>query len=305
MPNNDSGWPVLSEMVDLGIEPLLHEDESSSLDFKRDQYDFDHASDDKKGELLKDVLAFANAWRRSEAYILIGVDEVRGGRSRPVGVDHHLDDATLQQFVNSKTQKPIVFAYRVQRVDDVEIGVISIAVQDRPFFLRRDFGRLKKDTVYLRQGSSTNTADPDEIVRMGLSTNQAAPPMLSVVATVLNAYKGEFVVGVSNAVGSGVARAPYLELDPPGPFMLGQYGLDGNGLGNHGLPLLPRGAGSTRQKFAGTADVVLHPGTSRDVTRIDWHGAQGKVPPHIDLPYAVGADGVAVAEGTIRITFSV
>jgi Ni,Fe-hydrogenase III component G len=57
------------------IEELLNEEESSTLDFKRDQYKFDTAtSDHVKSELLKDVLAFANTWRRTEAYILIGVD---------------------------------------------------------------------------------------------------------------------------------------------------------------------------------------------------------------------------------------
>jgi hypothetical protein len=45
------------------LESLLHEDESTSLDFKRDQYPFDAATDEQKSELLKDILAFANAWR--------------------------------------------------------------------------------------------------------------------------------------------------------------------------------------------------------------------------------------------------
>jgi hypothetical protein len=153
-------------MKDLLIEALLHEDESSSLDFKREQYLFDGASDDEKSELLKDILAFSNAWRRSDAYILIGVEEVRGARSRAIGVRRHLDDAKLQQFVNSKTQKVLRFSYQVSVVDGVEIGVISIPVQSPPFFLRKDFGRLKKDTVYTRHGSSTSIADPDEIARM-------------------------------------------------------------------------------------------------------------------------------------------
>jgi len=34
----------------------------------------------------KDVLGFANAWRRSEAYILIGVQDVRGSRSDVIGI---------------------------------------------------------------------------------------------------------------------------------------------------------------------------------------------------------------------------
>jgi hypothetical protein len=45
------------------VERLLYEEESSELDFKREQYRFIGASDNDKGELLKDVLAFANSWR--------------------------------------------------------------------------------------------------------------------------------------------------------------------------------------------------------------------------------------------------
>ena len=64
------------------LEELLNEDEGSTLDFKRDQYPFEGADDDLKAELLKDILAFVNAWRRTDAYILIGVEEVKGGRSK-------------------------------------------------------------------------------------------------------------------------------------------------------------------------------------------------------------------------------
>ena len=41
------------------IERLLYEEESDYLDFKGDQYAFVNASDDQKGELLEDILAFA------------------------------------------------------------------------------------------------------------------------------------------------------------------------------------------------------------------------------------------------------
>jgi predicted HTH transcriptional regulator len=82
---------------------LLNENESTSLDFKRDQYPFVGATDDEKSELLKDILAFTNAWRHADAYILIGVDEKQD--NSVVGVSAHFDDASLQQFVNSKTQR--------------------------------------------------------------------------------------------------------------------------------------------------------------------------------------------------------
>ena len=70
------------------FERLLYEGESTALDFKNERYRFPKATDDDKSELLKDILGFANAWRRSEAYILIGVEDVLGGapKSSPTGV---------------------------------------------------------------------------------------------------------------------------------------------------------------------------------------------------------------------------
>jgi hypothetical protein len=152
------------------LEALLYEDESTTLDFKREQYPFEKASDEHKSELLKDILAFANAWRRTEAYILVGVEEVKGGRSIVKGITHHLDEASLQQFVNSKTNRPVSFSYRAIQYEEKQIGVIQIAVQERPIYLKENFGKLSKETIYIRRGSSTGCADPDEIARMGAAT---------------------------------------------------------------------------------------------------------------------------------------
>ena len=163
------------------IEQLLHEDESTSLDFKRDQYRFQGADPVTKSELLKDILAFLNSWRRSPAYILIGVDEVRGGRSQVVGVTEHLDDAQLQQFVNSKTQRPVTFSYRRTSIEGKNIGLIKIPIQERPVYLQRDFGKLAKERVYIRRGSSTAEASPDEVARMGAAVATESTPTLGLM----------------------------------------------------------------------------------------------------------------------------
>jgi len=151
------------------IENLLHEEESSLLDFKRAQYRFRLASNEDKSELLKDIIAFANAWRHAPAYILIGVREVKGSRSKVVGISEHIEDANVQEFVNKKTQRPITFSYTAQEFDGKQIGVITIPVQDRPFYLKQDFGTLKASTVYIRRGTSTDIASPDEIAKMGIT----------------------------------------------------------------------------------------------------------------------------------------
>ena len=70
-----------------------------------------------------------------------------------MGITQHFNDANLQQFVNSKTQKPISFSYHIEPVDSVEIGVIRLPIQERPFFFRADFGRLKCSKQAISQTS--------------------------------------------------------------------------------------------------------------------------------------------------------
>lgn len=152
------------------FENLLNESESDYLDFKQDQYRFDGATEEEKSEILKDILAFANAWRRTDAYILVGVREVKGGRSQVVGISKHIDDASLQQFVNSKLQKPISFFYTAFEFEGKQVGIIHIPVQERPFYTKQKYGKVKPHVVYLRRGSSTDEAEPDEIARMGVAS---------------------------------------------------------------------------------------------------------------------------------------
>jgi Putative DNA-binding domain len=149
------------------VSQLLFASEGDSLDFKKEQYAFAQASDDQKSEFLKDILAFTNSWRRDDAYILIGVEEVKGGRPNIVGVSDHLEDASLQQFVNSKTSSPVTFAYHPVEFEAKQIGVIHIPVQRRPAYLKKRYGKLEAEKVYLRRGSSTDLAKPDEIAQMG------------------------------------------------------------------------------------------------------------------------------------------
>jgi hypothetical protein len=155
------------------IEQLLNENESAYLDFKRDQYHFEGVDDNEKSELLKDILSFANAWRRTDAFILIGVEEVKGGRNKVIGVNSHLDDHSLQQFVNKKTQKPVDFEYKALVFEGLHLGILRIRLQDRPIFLTKNYGRLKKNIVYIRRGSSTDEASPDEIAKMGITSFEA------------------------------------------------------------------------------------------------------------------------------------
>jgi len=154
------------------IENLLCQSEGTAIDFKKEQYPFQKATDEQKSELLKDILAFANSWRQNEAYIVIGVEEVVGERHIPVGTEEHFDDSQLQQFVNGKTNRKVTFAYEVHLLEGKKFGVIRIPKQERPFCTTKSYGKVKKDTVYYRLGSSTATANPDDIARMGKDSEE-------------------------------------------------------------------------------------------------------------------------------------
>jgi Putative DNA-binding domain len=149
------------------FESLLYQTESETLDFKVDQYPFEVATDVQKSELLKDILSFANAWRRSDAYILIGIEEIRGARSVVRGISKKLLNRNLQQFVHSKTNRAVSFSYKELQVGGLLVAAITIPLQERPIYLRKDFGKLKANVVYVRRGDTTGEAPPDEIVKMG------------------------------------------------------------------------------------------------------------------------------------------
>ena len=159
----------MAQLTPEQFEHLLNENEGSSLDFKRSQYKFLNANEEEKSELLKDILAFANAFRRADAYILIGVQEKENGKAEIVGITENIDDAQLQQFINTKTQRPTEFSYfSFQRGEQI-VAAIRIPVQHRPIYLVKDYGKLKKNIVYIRRGSATAEASPDEIAQMGNS----------------------------------------------------------------------------------------------------------------------------------------
>ena len=154
------------------FERLLYEEEGTTIDFKKEQYRFVKATDEEKSELLKDILGFANAFRRSATYILIGVEEVRGGKSNVLGIDasDQLDDHALQQFVNNLVNTPVRFQYRAFMYEGKHVGIFVIDEEQlRPIHLKRNYGKLKKDEVYIRYGSSTEPrpASPSEIAQMG------------------------------------------------------------------------------------------------------------------------------------------
>lgn len=170
-----------SVMHEALFRELLFESEGPRLDFKRQQYAFKNASDAEKSELLKDLLTLANSWRSTPAYIVVGVEEDAGRAGTLLGIApaDHIDDASLQQFVQRKLNRALEFSYRSFAYDGKVFGVFEIPKQPRPFYATRDYGRVRKSEVYFRRGSSCEVASPEDIARMGRDdAAQATKPNL-------------------------------------------------------------------------------------------------------------------------------
>ena len=148
------------------LDALRYKSEGTDLDFKQAQYRFAKASENDKAELLKDVVAIANAWRDGTGYILVGFKDSSPHPAEIVGITEHLDDASIQQFVHSKVKPNLDFRYEERIYEGKAVGIITIPKQKRPFYLANAYGALKSNVVYVRRGSSTDEAEPPEIAKM-------------------------------------------------------------------------------------------------------------------------------------------
>lgn len=151
------------------LTALRYKSEGTDIDFKAAQYRFIGGSEEDKAEMLKDILAIANAWRDGPGYILLGFKDQRPHPAEVVGISESIDDAKIQQFVHSKVKPKLTFRYEEYLFEHKKVGVITIPKQKRAFYLAHAYGKLKSNVVYVRRGSSTDEAEPPEITAMALA----------------------------------------------------------------------------------------------------------------------------------------
>lgn len=158
-------------MSDEILNKLRYRSEGDDLDFKQAQYHFIDGNEVAKSEMLKDILAMANAWREGTGYIVLGFKDQRPHPAEVTGITGHIDDAQLQQFVNSKVKPKLTFRYEEHLYDGKTVGLISVPKQRRPFFIGNAYGKVKSNVVYVRRGSSTDEAEPTEAIAMASDDN--------------------------------------------------------------------------------------------------------------------------------------
>tara|TARA_R100000306_G_scaffold55287_1_gene52966 strand:- start:2457 stop:3638 length:1182 start_codon:yes stop_codon:yes gene_type:complete len=126
------------------------ENENTELDFKAIQY-----QKVKFQDLLKDLMSMANAKTDADKYIIVGVKLLGNGNRDILGItEDFIDEATYQQLVHNNIEPELNFSYVSYQFQNKTLGVFKIFDSiDRPYMMKKDFGKLRIGESFIRKGS--------------------------------------------------------------------------------------------------------------------------------------------------------
>ncbi|WP_338786272.1 ATP-binding protein [Metabacillus sp. FJAT-53654] len=139
------------------LESIIKYDrEGTLLDFKREQY-----RKEKYKDLIKDIMAMANATRVGKRYIITGVKDLPSGDKEFFSIpkEEFVDQATYQQVLRENVEPSIDFSYFPVEVDGNWVGVFEIDnCNNPPYMMKKEYkdqtkGELKKGDCFIRKGS--------------------------------------------------------------------------------------------------------------------------------------------------------
>ena len=143
----------------MDLEDLINDhNEGNYLDFKKEDY-----PRDKKYELLKDIIAFANSEHIGDRFIIIGVNEKKEPREF-FDIENPMDSASLQQFVSSNINPELdidIFPY-IHEGHNLAVIQIKNPV-DKPYEVKKSFAYktdkgdkvFDEGAMFIRVGSRT------------------------------------------------------------------------------------------------------------------------------------------------------
>ena len=126
------------------------ENENTELDFKAIQY-----QKVKFQDLLKDLMSMANAKTDADKYIIVGVKLLGNGNRDILGItEDFIDEATYQQLIHNNIEPELNFSYVSYQFQNKTLGVFKIFDSiDRPYMMKKDYGKLKIGEAFIRKGS--------------------------------------------------------------------------------------------------------------------------------------------------------
>ena len=140
--------------------------ESIFLDFKREQY---HS--ENKPELIKDVLAFANAAYTGERYIIIGVVK-NHSKLEIVPVDNPEDPAAIQQYIHDNITPELIVSYTPYNYKGDNVMVLTISdTREQPYFPSKPITRgnkpfLRENDLWIRKGEHKTMGKREDLEKI-------------------------------------------------------------------------------------------------------------------------------------------
>lgn len=187
------------------FKKILRKGESSVLDFKSEQYRLiGDKSGEKTAEFIKDIISFTNTIRDEPAYIIIGIEELKDGSKRLLGLNKNIDDAIFQQKIKDKVNPKPIFSYSVIQYKKINFGIIEIPINyyTEPITPLKKIKGLDPGTVYFRRGTSNSEATVNEIIKINDWFRSLRP------SEIKNEYLDELTNILSNLNETEVKLAP-------------------------------------------------------------------------------------------------
>lgn len=277
-----------------------HQEENLLLDFKLiNNADLGHANDRKN--LAKALSGFANS---SGGLIIWGVDARKNAQDIDcaVGTQEIEPLSLLISRLNELTGRavsPIVEGVRhrsIPVIADRGFAVTLVPESDS----NPHMAKLGEDRYYKRSGDSFYKMEHFDLEDM---FGRRKKPKIRLVARV-NRPRDEVVIGILNE-GRGTAKAPYISFVVPTPLALSRYGVDGNG--TDGLPRLHHaGNDYSEPRYGANSNIVIHPNTIHDVTRIEFRGREEDRPGgEIVIEYEIAAEDMQITRSRLVVNLDV
>ncbi|MCM0624040.1 ATP-binding protein [Lysinibacillus sp. OL1_EC] len=141
-------------MNEVFLESLLNQTEHEGLDFKKGLY-----VKQSYEELLKDVLAMANAKIKGSRYIVFGVKENALQIKEIFELSNPVDAATYQEIVLENIEPQLICNLTYISYQEKRLAILEITEpKEQPYLMKKKYGSLHKGFCYVRKGSKNEHA---------------------------------------------------------------------------------------------------------------------------------------------------
>ncbi len=279
------------------------QEENLHLDFKTVKNSLLDFRDDRKN-YANSLSGFANS---SGGLIIWGIDARKNEsgvncavETKPINdIDHFV--SRLNELENDAVSPQIdgVRHKKIPLEDNKSCGFAITLVPES--ISGPHMAKLGEFRYYKRSGDSFYVMEHFDLEDM---FGRRKKPKLELTTQVTGHNKQTgIILGISNT-GRGSAKSPYLAFVLPKPFVVSQYGVDGNGA--EGLKRLSGHGSKPWIEYGGNAQDVIHPGVVLEVAKL-FLGMFGLIPDppkeDISIKYRIAAEDMLLVEGVKFIPF--